>query len=57
MKYTESDYVNIGARYERATPERSRAIAEKIRFMLDQEHPHDRPLARKLIDQGRAEVR
>jgi hypothetical protein len=57
MKYTESEYVNIGARYERATPERSRAIAEKIRFMLDQEHPHDRPLARKLIDQGRAEVR
>jgi hypothetical protein len=57
MKNTESEYINLGARYERATPEKSRAIAEKIRALLDQEHPHDRVLARKLIEQGRAEVR
>lgn len=57
MKYTEADYINAGAKYQRATPERSRAAAENIRAMLDSEHPNDRPEARRLIDLGRAEVR
>jgi len=57
MKHTESDYINAGAKYQRATPERSRAAAENIRAMLDSEHPNDRPEARRLIDLGRAEVR
>ena len=57
MKHTEADYINAGARYQRATPERSRAAAEKIRAMLDSEDPKDRPEARRLIDLGRAEVR
>jgi hypothetical protein len=57
MKYTEADYINAGAKYQRATPERTRAAAENIRAMLDSEHPNDRPEARRLIDLGRAEVR
>jgi hypothetical protein len=57
MKHTEADYINAGAKYQRATPERSRAAAENIRAMLDSEHPNDRPEARRLIDLGRAEVR
>jgi hypothetical protein len=57
MKHTEADYINHGARYQRATPEKSRAVAEKIRAMLDSEDPKDRPEARRLIDLGRAEVR
>jgi hypothetical protein len=57
MKYTEADYINAGAKYQRATPEKSRAAAENIRAMLDSEHPNDRPEARRLIDLGRAEVR
>jgi hypothetical protein len=56
MKYTEADYINAGAKYQRATPEKSRAAAENIRAMLDSEHPNDRPEARRLIDLGRAEV-
>jgi hypothetical protein len=57
MKHTEADYINAGAKYQRATPEKSRAAAENIRAMLDSEHPNDRPEARRLIDLGRAEVR
>jgi len=57
MKHTESDYINAGAKYQRATPEKSRAAAENIRAMLDSEHPNDRPEARRLIDLGRAEIR
>jgi hypothetical protein len=56
MKHTEADYINHGAKYQRATPEKSRAVAEKIRAMLDAEDPKDRPEARRLIDLGRAEV-
>ena len=57
MKNTEADYINHGAKYQRATPEKSRAVAEKIRTMLEAEHPHDRTEARRLIEQGRAEAR
>lgn len=56
MKNAEADYINHGAKYQRATPQASRAVAEKIRAMLDAEHPHDRAEARRLIDLGRAEV-
>ena len=57
MKYTEADYINAGAKYQRATPEKSRAAAENRRAMLDSAPPIDRPEARRLIDLGRAEVR
>jgi hypothetical protein len=57
MKHTESDYINHGAKYQRATPEKSRAVAEKIRAMLDAEDPKDRPEGRRLINLGRAEVK
>ena len=57
MKHTEADYINAGAKYQRATPEKSRAAADTLRAMLEAEHPHDRTEARRLIEQGRAEAR
>lgn len=52
MKHTEAEYITAGFRFEAG-----RIPAETIRAMLDQEHPHDRPEARRLIDQGRTEAR
>lgn len=52
MKNTEAQYINAGYRYERG-----QIPAETIRKMLDQEHPHDRPECRRLIEQGRSEAR
>ena len=52
MKHTEAAYINAGFRFEAG-----KIPAETIRAMLDQEHPHDRPEARHLIEQGRAEAR
>lgn len=52
MKHTEAEYITAGFRFEAG-----RIPAETIRAMLDAEHPHDRPEARRLIDQGRAEAR
>ena len=52
MKHTEHAYIEAGYRYEQGkTP------ADTIRAMLEKEHPHDRPEARRLIEQGRAEAR
>jgi hypothetical protein len=58
MNHTESDYINEGARYERATnSEVARAVAYKLRAMLSSERPEDQTYARQLIEQGRKEVR
>ena len=58
MNHTESEYINEGARYERAhSSESARAIAYKLRAMLSGERPEDQSHARDLIEKGRAEVR
>jgi len=58
MNHTESDYINEGARYERATtPDIARAIAYKLRAMLASERIEDQSYARELIEQGRKEAR
>lgn len=58
MNHTESEYINEGARYERATStESARAIAYKLRAMLSSERPEDQSYARQLIERGRAEAR
>ncbi len=57
MKHAEADYITAGYRYELAEPQRAAGIAENIRHLLDAEHPHDRPEARRLIEQGRTEAR
>lgn len=58
MNHTESDYINEGARYERANnSEVARAIAYKLRAMLSSESPEDQTYARELIEKGRKEAR
>ena len=58
MKHTEHDYHEAGYRYERAsTPNAAIAEAQRIRSMIEAEHPDDHAQARRLIDQGRQEAR
>ena len=58
MNHTEAEYINEGARYERAhSSEAARAIAYKLRAMLSSERPEDQGYARELIEKGRAEAR
>lgn len=57
MKHPEADYINLGARYERAGPSRVTALAQVIRTMLEKENPSERTYARELIEKGRAEAR
>lgn len=58
MQHLESDYINEGARYERAiNSETARAIAYKLRAMLASERIEDQSYARELIEQGRKEAR
>jgi hypothetical protein len=52
MKFTESDYIQAGFDYERG-----RKTGDSIRAMLESEHITDKPEARRLIEQGRAEAR
>jgi hypothetical protein len=52
MKHTEADYIRAGYEYERG-----RKTGEAIRKMLESEHHTDKPEARRLIEQGRAEAR
>ena len=58
MKHTESEYINIGHRYERA-PKRAtgQAVAALIRTMLEAESIPERGEARRLIELGRHEAR
>lgn len=58
MNHTEAEYINEGARYERANnTETARAIAYKLRAMLSSERLEDQTHARQLIERGRAEAR
>lgn len=57
MKHPEADYINLGARYERASPARVTALAQVIRTMLEKENPSERTYARELIEKGRSEAR
>ena len=58
MTHTESEYINEGARYERAnSTESARAVAYKLRAMISSEKPEDQGHARDLIEKGRKEVR
>jgi hypothetical protein len=58
MNHTEAEYINEGARYERAmSTESARAIAYKLRAMLSSERPEDQSYARELIEKGRKEAR
>jgi hypothetical protein len=58
MNHTEADYINTGAAFERAvTPDKARAIAQRLRAMLSSERPEDQTYARTLIEKGRADAR
>lgn len=58
MKHTEADYINAGYKYESAkTPDGARAVAQKIRKMLDDETVEEQQDARYLIERGRQEAR
>ena len=58
MKHTESAYINAGARFERVQSISGNiAAAAALRAMLDTETPEDQTEARRLIEQGRAEIR
>lgn len=58
MKHTEADYINAGYKYESAkTPDGARAVAQRIRKMLDEETIEEQHDARYLIERGRQEAR
>lgn len=58
MNHPEADYINAGARYQRAkTPAQTIAQAGTLRRMLESERIDDRAEARRLIETGRAEAR
>lgn len=58
MQHTESDYVDIGYRLEKARSEaQSRSLAAQVRRMLESERVEDQPEARRLIESGRQEAR
>lgn len=58
MKHAEADYINAGYKYESAkTPDAARAVAQRIRKMLDEETIEDQQDARYLIERGRQEAR
>ena len=58
MNHTESEYINEGARYERATnTEAVRSVALKLRAMIFSERPEDQAYVRELIEKGRKEAR
>lgn len=52
MKHTEAEYIQAGHDYERG-----RKAGEALRKMIESEHVTDKPEARRLIEQGRAEAR
>jgi hypothetical protein len=58
MTHTEAAYITAGHRYERAsTPGQVAAASQIIRTLLEAEKPHDQTEGRRLIEQGRQEVR
>lgn len=58
MKHTESEYINLGYKYERATSlAAGQAAAQAIRALLEAERIDDRAEARQLVERGRLEAR
>jgi hypothetical protein len=57
MKYTHHEYIKAGYQVERASIARARAVLERIRHMMEQEHPDDRAMARHLVEAGKKEAR
>lgn len=58
MKHPENDYIQAGYRYERAsTANAAIAEAQRIRRMIEAEHPDEQGEARRLIEAGRQEAR
>lgn len=57
MRHTEHAYTDAGYKFIRASTAGARAIAERIRAMLESEHPEDQPEARRLIQRGMNEAR
>lgn len=58
MKAAESQYINLGYKYEKATsPEAGQAAAQAIRTFLEAESIEDRADARYLVERGRKEAR
>lgn len=58
MNHTESAYIEIGRKYEKAqSVDTARAVAQKIRAMLSSEQGRDLADARELIERGRKEAR
>ena len=58
MKHTESEYISLGYRYERAkSHEAGQAAAQAIRALLEAERIDDRAEARQLVERGRVEAR
>lgn len=58
MRHAESQYINLGFKYERAqTPASGQAVAQAIRTLLEAERIDDRAEARYLVDRGRQEAR
>lgn len=58
MKHTESEYINLGYRYERAkSHDAGQAAAQAIRTLIEAERIDDRAEARQLVERGRVEAR
>ena len=58
MKHTESQYINLGFKYEKAqSPAAGQAAAQAIRTLLEGEEIDDRAQARYLVERGRQEAR
>ena len=58
MKHPENAYIQAGYRYERAaSPNAAIAEAQRMRVMIESEHPDEQSEARRLIEQGRQEAR
>lgn len=52
MRHTESEYIEAGYKYEQG-----KKTGDSLRAMIESEHVTDKPEARRLIEQGRAEAR
>jgi hypothetical protein len=58
MKNSQASYIDAGYRYEKATTaDKARAVAEAIRYMLEQEDVTDQVDARYFVERGRKEAR
>ena len=52
MTHPENSYIQAGYKFEKGKTQ-----ADTLRAMLESEHITDKPEARRLIEQGRAEAR